>query len=45
MNHSLTVGRHRARRARETRDHRIKSPVSTLFTIIYNNILQHFTTR
>ena len=26
MNHSLTVGRHRARRARVTRDHRIKSP-------------------
>ena len=27
MNHSLTVGRHRARRARVTRDHRIKSPL------------------
>ena len=26
MNHSLTVGRHHARRARVTRDHRIKSP-------------------
>jgi len=45
MNHSLAVGSHRARRARVTRDHRIKSPVSALFASIYDNILQHFTTR
>jgi len=34
MNHSLTVGRHRARRARVTRDHRIKSPTGGLSTTI-----------
>ena len=37
MNHSLTVGRHCARRARVTRDHQIKSPLANLLTtIIYN---------
>ena len=37
MNHSLAAVRHRARRARVTQDHRIKSPtVSLLTTTIYN---------
>jgi len=45
MNHSLTVGRHRARRARVTRDHRIKSPLVSLLFTMFNNNLQHSTTR
>jgi hypothetical protein len=45
MNHSLVAVRHRARRARVTRDHRIESPVTTLFTTAYTNNPQHSTTR
>ena len=37
MNHSLAVGRHRALRARVTRDHRIKSPrPATLKPLIFS---------
>ena len=40
LNHSLATVRHRAHRARVTRDHRIKSPsVSPLITISYNSEL------
>jgi len=45
MNHSLTVGRHRARRARVTRDHRIKSPLVNLLITVFYNTRQHSTTR
>ena len=38
MNHSLVAVRHRARRARVTRNHRIKSPqVSLLTTMAYDS--------
>ncbi len=45
IDHSLTAGRSRARRARATRDHRIKSPINGLFTTIYVNYAQHSATR
>ena len=44
MNHSLAAVRHRARRARVTRDHRITSPVNSLSATIYTNNPQHSTT-
>jgi hypothetical protein len=40
MNHSLTAERHRARRARVTRDHRIKSPRPYLLKLFRINMLQ-----
>ena len=43
--HPLVAVGHRSRSVRVTRDHRIKSPISTLFTTIYVNNLQFPTTR
>jgi len=45
MNHSLAVVRHRARRARVTRDHRIKSPLVSLLTTTRYNTESTTTTR
>ena len=39
MNHSLATVRHRARRARVTQDHRIKSPrIAEFKALIFNNL-------